>query len=267
MRSAMGAKLQLYSIRLPCTRMVLVPAPCTQPPQRFRNAARSLISGSRAAPRRTVSPCAAAAARSRVSVAPTLGNPSVMSAPCSPAGAVRISLAPSSRQCTPSAQGRKDAGPPALHQCGTRRAAPFPPGQAVPEAVRRTKWMPASARRLPAQGGRWKHALHRDVAALPAGRAARTLQKLHTGVHIRKMRHLQKTHRAIAQKGRCQQRQHAVFGCRDVYCAVQRHAACDDKISAHAKSPRSAKDTSCYAARRLFVYFVCSCAICLSGYL
>ena len=58
------------------------------------------------------------------------------------------------------------------------------------------------------------------------------------------------------------------FGCRDVYCAVQRHAACDDKISAHAKSPRSAKDTSCYAARRLFVYyFVCSCVICLSGYL
>ena len=39
---------------------------------------------------------------------------------------------------------------------GTRRATPFPPGQAVPEAVRRTKWMPASARRLPAQGGRWK---------------------------------------------------------------------------------------------------------------
>ena len=101
MRSAMGAKLQLYSIRLPCTRMVLVPAPCTQPPQRFRNAARSLISGSRAAPRRTVSPCAAAAAKSSVSVAPTLGNPSVMSAPYSPAGAVRISLAPSSRQCTP----------------------------------------------------------------------------------------------------------------------------------------------------------------------
>ena len=97
--------------------------------------------------------------------------------------------------------------------------------------------------------------------------AARTLQKLHAGVHIRKMRHLQKTYRAIAQKGRCQQRQHAVFGCRDLYCAVQRHAACDDKISAHAKSPRSAKDTSCYAARRLFVYFVCSCVICLSGHL
>ncbi len=102
MRSAMGAKLQLYSIRLPCTRMVLVPAPCTQPPpQRFRNAARSLISGSRAAPRSTVSPCAQTAASSSVSVAPTLGNPSVMSAPCSPEGAVRISLAPSSRQCTP----------------------------------------------------------------------------------------------------------------------------------------------------------------------
>ncbi|EFQ06120.1 hypothetical protein HMPREF9436_02392 [Faecalibacterium cf. prausnitzii KLE1255] len=52
-----------------------------------------------------------------------------------------------------------------------------------------------------------------------------------------------------------------------MYCAVQRHAACDDKISAHAKSPRSAKDTSCYAARRLFVYFVCGCVICLSGHL
>ena len=264
MRSAMGAKLQLYSIRLPCTRMVLVPAPCTQPPQRFRNAARSLISGSRAAPRRTVSPCAAAAARSRVSVAPTLGNPSVMSAPCSPAGAVRISLAPYSRQCkpicarperfrstglAPMRQHRFHPAKPRQKRCAEQNGCPHPRG----------------GFRRKAAGGR--HALHRDVAALPAGRAARTLQKLHAGVHIRKMRHLQKTHRAIAQKGRCQQRQHAVFGCRDVYCAVQRHAACDDKISAHAKSPRSAKDTSCYAARRLFVYFVCSCVICLSGYL
>ena len=227
MRSAMGAKLQLYSIRLPCTRMVLVPAPCTQPPQRFRNAARSLISGSRAAPRRTVSPCAAAAARSRVSVAPTLGNPSVMSAPCSPAGAVRISLAPSSRQCTPicarpercrchrpctnaapAGQHRFHPAKPRQKRCAEQNGCPHPRG----------------GFRRKAAGGR--HALHRDVAALPAGRAARTLQKLHAGVHIRKMRHLQKTHRAIAQKGRCQQRQHAVFGlpgfvlCRSAACRL-----------------------------------------------
>ena len=156
------------------------------------------------------------------------------------------------RPCTnaaPAGQHRFHPAKPRQKRCAEQNGCPHPRG----------------GFRRKAAGGR--HALHRDVAALPAGRAARTLQKLHAGVHIRKMRHLQKTHRAIAQKGRCQQRQHAVFGCRDVYCAVQRHAACDDKISAHAKSPRSAKDTSCYAARRLFVYFVCSCAICLSGHL
>ena len=177
--------------------------------------------------------------------------------PCSLLAAVRSHLRKAGKMqvdgpCTnaaPAGQNGLHPAKPCQKRCAEQNGCPHP----------------RSGFRRKAAGGR--HALHRDVAALPAGRAARTLQKLHAGVHIRKMRHLQKTHRAIAQKGRCQQRQHAVFGCRDVYCAVQRHAACDDKISAHAKSPRSAKDTSCYAARRLFVYFVCSCAICLSGHL
>ena len=95
-RSGRGAKLHPCSRRTPCTRTVPVPAPCTRPPHRFRNAARSSISGSRAAPRRVVSPCASAAASSRVSVAPTLGNRRVMSAPCSPAGAVSSRRSPSS---------------------------------------------------------------------------------------------------------------------------------------------------------------------------
>ena len=102
MRSALGAKLQPYRTRRPCTRTVPVPAPCTQPPQRFRNAARSTISGSRAAPRSTVSPCAQTAASSSVSVAPTLGNRRVISAPCRPEGASSTSRpGPASSSCTP----------------------------------------------------------------------------------------------------------------------------------------------------------------------
>lgn len=73
--------------RLPCTRMVSVPAPSTQPPQALRKAARSTISGSFAAPCSTVCPQAVAAASSSVSVAPTLGKARQISAPRSPAGA------------------------------------------------------------------------------------------------------------------------------------------------------------------------------------
>ena len=61
--------------------MVDVPAPTTMAPMRLRKAARSAISGSRAALSMTVVPLASTAASSRFSVAPTLGNSSTMRAP------------------------------------------------------------------------------------------------------------------------------------------------------------------------------------------
>jgi hypothetical protein len=54
--------------------MVGLPAPITVAPMRVRNAARSAISGSRAAFSMTVSPFARTAAISAFSVAPTLGK-------------------------------------------------------------------------------------------------------------------------------------------------------------------------------------------------
>ena len=99
MRSATGMKVQPARQRLPCTRMVSVPAPSTQPPQALRKAARSAISGSFAAPCSTVCPCAVAAASSSVSVAPTLGKLRQISAPRSPAGAYSVSRPGAAGSC------------------------------------------------------------------------------------------------------------------------------------------------------------------------
>ena len=99
MRSATGMKVQPARQRLPCTRMVSVPAPSTQPPQALRKAARSVISGSFAAPCSTVCPCAVAAASSSVSVAPTLGKLRQISAPRSPAGAYSVSCPGAAGSC------------------------------------------------------------------------------------------------------------------------------------------------------------------------
>jgi hypothetical protein len=57
--------------------MVALPAPVMRAPIELRNAARSAISGSRAALSMTVVPLAITAAMSRFSVAPTLGNSSI----------------------------------------------------------------------------------------------------------------------------------------------------------------------------------------------
>ena len=81
MRSPMISVSAAVRASTPSTVMVLVPAPITCAPMRFRNAVRSVISGSRAAFSITVSPFASTAAVSRFSVAPTLGNSSTMRAP------------------------------------------------------------------------------------------------------------------------------------------------------------------------------------------
>ena len=88
MRSGRGEKMQPLRFRRPSIRIVELPAPWMAAPQRFRNSARSVISGSRAAPRSTVVPLAHAAASTSVSVAPTLGKRRVISAPWRPEGAV-----------------------------------------------------------------------------------------------------------------------------------------------------------------------------------
>ena len=91
MRSGSGENTQPERFRRPSMQRVELPAPWMCAPQRFRNAARSAISGSRAAPRSTVVPLAQAAASTSVSVAPTLGKRRVISAPCRPDGAVSTS--------------------------------------------------------------------------------------------------------------------------------------------------------------------------------
>ena len=65
--------------------IVWLPAPSTSAPMRFRNAARSAISGSRAALSMTVRPSAAVAAIMMFSVAPTLGQARETSSPLSTA--------------------------------------------------------------------------------------------------------------------------------------------------------------------------------------
>ncbi len=65
----------------PSISIVDVPAPMTCAPMRFRNAVRSVISGSRAAFSMTVEPFASTAAVNRFSVAPTLGKSRTMRAP------------------------------------------------------------------------------------------------------------------------------------------------------------------------------------------
>ena len=68
---------------LPLIVIVGLPAPSTSAPMRFRNAARSAISGSRAALLMTVRPSAAVAAIMMFSVAPTLGHSRLTSSPLS----------------------------------------------------------------------------------------------------------------------------------------------------------------------------------------
>ena len=88
-------------------------------------AARSSISGSQAALRMTVVPCAMDEASMRFSVAPTLGKSSTTSAPCRPCG-VDASMKPwSVLNCTPRAS--------RLVMCMSSLRAPIwqPPGMAT----------------------------------------------------------------------------------------------------------------------------------------
>ena len=235
---AMGAKVQPARVRRPSTRMVLVPAPRMLAPQRQRNAARSAISGSRAAPRRVVLPWAVAAASSSVSVAPTLGKRRATSAPRRPEGAVRISRSPSSRHCAPSASSpercRSTGLAPDTAAAGQHRLGP-----AQPRQQRRTEQNggPHLRRSLRVQPTGCGRALHQHIPALPAGRAACPAQQPQTGVHIGQRRHVPQPHRSAAQNGGCQQRQHAVFRRRDAHRAAQRPPARDDEVSCHANAP------------------------------
>ena len=89
------------SCGVPMMRRVRVPMPSILAPALHKNRVRSCTSGSVAAPRSTVIPFAHTAAISSVSLAPTLGNRNVMSAPCRPRGARRKSDAPFSSTCAP----------------------------------------------------------------------------------------------------------------------------------------------------------------------
>lgn len=153
MRSGRGEKSQPESPRRPSMRSVEVPAPSIRPPQRFRNSARSEISGSRAAPRRTVVPRAQTAASSKVSVAPTLGKRRVMSAPWRPPGAASTSFpAPASSSLPPSGPDLPDVSRWDGRRYCTRRAAKSRPGPAAPAAVRRRGWRPAFVPRFLPEG-------------------------------------------------------------------------------------------------------------------
>ena len=144
MRSGRGEKQHPESPRRPSMRIVELPAPSMQPPHRFRKAARSAISGSRAAPRRMVLPLAQAAASRSVSVAPTLGKRRVISAPCrpeelsAPAAPPQLPAPP-----PPFLPAPPDAGRWAGPRCGSRRAGWSRRGPALPAGARRTKWRPA----------------------------------------------------------------------------------------------------------------------------
>ena len=139
-----------------------VPAPRTQPPHRFKKRARSTISGSLAAPCRRVWPRAAHPASSTVSVAPTLGPGRRISAPCSPAGAVRSSRWAA---CSTRAPIRSSAA-----RCQSTGRAPIlhPPGSAV------------SARPSFASRGAANNTDARSRAVSPAGRRQQAARPLTT---------------------------------------------------------------------------------------
>ncbi len=81
MRSPITSFSMGVRLSTPSTSIVDDPAPEICAPMPLRNAARSLISGSRAALSSTVCPFARTAAVSRFSVAPTLGKSSTIRAP------------------------------------------------------------------------------------------------------------------------------------------------------------------------------------------
>ena len=227
-----------------------LPAPSTLPPHRLRKSARSATSGSRAAPRSTVRPRAQAAASKSVSVAPTLGNRRVISAPCRPEGASSTSRpGPASSSCTPIR-----ARPVRCRSMG-REPILHPPGSTVsarPCQQRRAEenGSPHLCRCLPRQGALDRAAGERHIAALPLGRAARAPQQRKAALHVREPWHAPQPDRPLAEQRGRQKRQDAVFCCRDADRSVQRPPTrYHDLFRAlcHIRSPHSAKDTTGYA--------------------
>ena len=169
MRSAMGAKLQLYSIRLPCTRMVLVPA---------------LYTAAAA-----VQECCQIADL-RFSCGPAQDRLALRRSCCQKQGLGSTHAGEPKcdvRTVQPGRRCQDQPCPllPAVHaicarpeRCRSTGLAPMrhPPGntvstrQAAPEAVRRTKWMPASARR-PSGARRQVEGTPCTVMSLPCQRA------------------------------------------------------------------------------------------------
>lgn len=240
MRSGRGENTQPERFLRPSMQRVELPAPWMCAPQRFRNAAKSAISGSRAAPRSTVVPLAQAAASTSVSVAPTLGKRRMISAPCRPDGA-----------CLP--LHRPHLAQPGQMQVDGPRPDVAPAGQARLGTAqlcqqRRTEedGRPHLFGSLPRKAAVLWGTRDKDILPFPPGRTACAPQKRQARRHIRKARHGPQAHIA-AEHRRRKQRQHAVFRRRDAHCTVQRAAAHHHDPVFHKCSPHFAKDTPRYA--------------------
>jgi hypothetical protein len=135
MRSGITSCSTGLSSSTPSTWIVDEPAPSTRAPIRLRKAARSAISGSRAAFSMIVVPLASTAAISTFSVAPTLGNSNSTRVPTSPS--VRPSMSPcrdsktapissSARRCMSIGRGPKSSPPGSATRARPKRASSGP---------------------------------------------------------------------------------------------------------------------------------------------
>ena len=218
-------------------RIVELPAPSMQPPHRFRKAARSAISGSRAAPRRMVLPLAQAAASRSVSVAPTLGKRRVISAPCRPEGAVSTPFPRFQLHrphfCQPRQMQVDGPGPDAAPagQAGLGAAQPCQQGRAKQDGG------PHLSRCLPRQGAVGRRTGEYRITALPPGGTAHAPQKCHAVFHVRKAGHSLEPHLSRAEQRCRKKRQNAVFRCRNFYASVQRAAPCHHDPFLHVRAP------------------------------
>ena len=238
-RSGRGEKQHPESPRRPSMRIVELPAPSMQPPHRFRKAARSAISGSRAAPRRMVLPLAQAAASRSVSVAPTLGKRRVDLGPVQAGRSCQHQPPLPSFQlhrphfCQPrqmqvdgpgpDAAAAGQAGLGAAHPCQQRRAE--------------QNGGPHLSRCLPRQGAVGRRAGEYRITALPPGGTAHAPQKRHAVLHIRKAGHSLEPHLSRAEQRCRKKRQNAVFCSWNFYASVQRSAPCHHDPFLHVRAP------------------------------
>ena len=150
-------------------------------PHWFRYWARSTISGSRAAFAMTVVPCPVAAARSRFSVAPTLGKASEMKPPRIPFGARHRRQPCSSRISTPSfssAERCRSIGrgpishPPGNERLASPARARIAPRNTIDERISRIRLCGISHRDMPS--ARMRSVLPRRTQRQPSRRRMRT---------------------------------------------------------------------------------------------